>query len=205
MKPPTRAPFYAAMYHGLCDTARAHGYALAIHGTVTSDLDIIACPWTDQACSAEELCAALMAHINACDYEQSLVRFGLTPEHAREIASRTENAKANTEQKPHGRVSWNLYLDNGCKVDLSVMPRVSSALKIAPSDRLKEVFRAPFTYDEHGTCIWDAATNKVLDIRGWGYLTGKGAAALGLSDVEATRLQDEIGKTVARLLNENWQ
>lgn len=83
--------------------------------------------------------------------------------------------------------------------------RISSALKIAPSDRLKEVFRAPFTYDGHGTCIWDAETNKVLDIRGWGYLTGKGAAALGLSDVEASRLQDEIGNTVARLLNENWQ
>ena len=49
MKAPTRAPFYAAMYHGLCDVARAHGYALAIHGTVTSDLDIIACPWTWEA------------------------------------------------------------------------------------------------------------------------------------------------------------
>src|SRR5690606_12820622 len=82
MKPPTRAPFYAAMYHGLCDVARARGYARAIHGTVTSDLDLLACPWTDQARSAELLRAALMEHINACDYEQSLVRFGLSPEHA---------------------------------------------------------------------------------------------------------------------------
>lgn len=123
MKPPTRAPFYAAMYHGLCETARARGYALAIHGTVTSDLDLIACPWTDQACSAEELRAALMEHINACDYEQSLVRFGLKPEEARQIAARSA---ADKTEKPHGRIAWNLYLDNGCKVDLSVMPRLSS-------------------------------------------------------------------------------
>lgn len=46
MKPPTRAPFFACIYHGLCDVARARGYALAIHGTVTSDLDLIAVPWT---------------------------------------------------------------------------------------------------------------------------------------------------------------
>lgn len=124
MKPPTRAPFYAAMYHGLCDTARQHGYALAIHGTVTSDLDLIACPWTDQAVSAEALRDALMAHINACDYEGSLVRFGLSREEARQIAARSA---ADKTEKPHGRIAWNLYLDNGCKVDLSVMPRQPSA------------------------------------------------------------------------------
>jgi hypothetical protein len=83
MKAPTRAPFYAAMYHALCTTAREHGYALAIHGTVTSDLDLVAIPWTEEAAPAEVVKDALMAHINACDYEQSLVRFGLTPEQAR--------------------------------------------------------------------------------------------------------------------------
>lgn len=120
MKDPTRAPFYAAMYHGLCEAARRHGYALAIHGTVTSDLDLIACPWTNEAAPAEVVKDALMAHINACDYEGSLVRFGLSPDHARQIAERT---KADCAAKPHGRLAWNLYLGNGCKVDLSVWPR----------------------------------------------------------------------------------
>lgn len=131
MKPPTRAPFYAAMYHGLCETARSLGYALAIHGTVTSDLDLIACPWIDAAVSAEELRNALMAHINACDYEGSLIRFGLTPEHASEIAGRSA---ADKEPKPHGRIAWNLYLDNGCKVDLSVMPRISPTCAESQTD-----------------------------------------------------------------------
>ena len=121
MKPPTRAPFYAAMYHALCGVARANGYALAIHGTVTSDLDVIACPWTEEAVSGEELRDALMQHINASDYEGSLVRFGISQEMAHEIASKSG---ADKSEKPHGRIAWNLYLDHGCKVDLSIMPRL---------------------------------------------------------------------------------
>ena len=107
------------MYHALCTTAREHGYALAIHGTVTSDLDLVAIPWTEEADPAEVVKDALMAHINACDYEQSLVRFGLSPEQARESAAKVSYDK---EVKPHGRIAWNLYLGNGCRVDLSVMP-----------------------------------------------------------------------------------
>jgi len=38
LKEPTRAPIFACLYPGLCDIARKHGYALAIHGTVESDL-----------------------------------------------------------------------------------------------------------------------------------------------------------------------
>lgn len=112
MKEPTRAPFYACMYHGLCDTARKHGYALAIHGSVVTDLDLIAVPWTDSAVSAEELRDALIRHINRCDAD------GDTSGDTMEI-------------KPHGRMAWNLYLDHGAKVDLSVMPR----LQAAPADK----------------------------------------------------------------------
>jgi hypothetical protein len=109
------------MYHGLCVVARERGYALAIHGTVTSDLDLIAIPWTEEAVSGEELRDALMAHIDACDFEGSLVRFGLSKEMASQIAAQHGQEKA---LKPHGRVAWNLYLEHGCKVDLSVMPRL---------------------------------------------------------------------------------
>lgn len=133
MKPPTRAPFYASMYHALCETARAKGYALAIHGTVTSDLDLVAIPWTEEAVSAEDLKNALMEHINACGYEESLIRFGLTPEHARQVARLPEYADADKSIKPHGRIAWNLYIDNGCKVDLSVMPRTSESVTCAKS------------------------------------------------------------------------
>jgi hypothetical protein len=130
MKSPTRAPFYACLYHGLCDIARKHGYALAIHGTVTSDLDIIAVPWTDAAIGAIELRDLLMAHIGACDYEGLTARqFPDNPELVRQIVA-NEEKRADRDPhdldgaaiKPHGRRAWNLYLDFGCKVDLSVMP-----------------------------------------------------------------------------------
>lgn len=135
MKPPTRAPFFACLYHALCDTARKHGYALAIHGTVTTDLDLVAIPWTEEAAAAEVLRDALMQHIGAVDYENLLMRqLDGNVDLVKQIVERDE--KSRNEQrdgsgftiKPHGRRAWNLYMDAGAKVDLSVMPRVNPQL-----------------------------------------------------------------------------
>lgn len=125
MKPATRAPFFACIYHGLCDVARARGYALAIHGTVTTDLDLIACPWTDEAVPAEELKDALMQHLGACGYADLLRREScLTEDQVQQVLARKEPGMDNGGTvKPHGRIAWNLYMDAGAKVDLSVMPR----------------------------------------------------------------------------------
>ena len=126
MKPPTRAPVFACMYAGLCDVARLHGYALAIHGTVTADLDLVAVPWTETAAQAEVVKDALMHHIGACGYADLLRREScLTETHIEEIMGGKESRLASgAEQKPHGRLSWNLYLEAGTKVDLSVMPLI---------------------------------------------------------------------------------
>jgi hypothetical protein len=124
MKDATRAPVYAMMYHGLCDTARKFGYALAIHGTVTADLDLIAVPWIDDAAPAETMVEALRKHINAVEYPE-LLRRQLGDENlVQQILARRDEPK-DPEQKPHGRRAWNLYLDHGGKVDLSVMPRAA--------------------------------------------------------------------------------
>lgn len=135
MKPPTHAPFFACLYASLCDIARNHGYALAIHGTVTTDCDVIAVPWTEDACEAEVLMQSLMSHIGALDYRGLLKR---------DCGSWADEDKINemikTERerngdlrgpfdcaiKPHGRKAWCLYLEHGCKVDLSVMPRLQA-------------------------------------------------------------------------------
>lgn len=133
MKEPSRAPFFACLYHGLCGIARKHGYALSIHGTVTRDLDLVAIPWTAEAVPAEELRDALMAHIGAVDYE------GLTrrqfPDNEDLVQQILRNERERKQEphdaagaclKPHGRRAWNLYMDFGAKVDLSIMPRVST-------------------------------------------------------------------------------
>lgn len=132
MKDPTRAPFYACLYHGLCDIARKHGYALCIHGSVTRDLDIVAVPWTNEAVDAIVLKDALMKHIGACDYEGLITK--QLPDRPDLVKQIVDNEHARTDKdphdsdgaaiKPHGRRSWNLYMDFGSKVDLSVMPLI---------------------------------------------------------------------------------
>tara|TARA_R110002050_G_scaffold69003_2_gene149419 strand:+ start:380 stop:808 length:429 start_codon:yes stop_codon:yes gene_type:complete len=139
MKDANRAPWYGCLYHGLAEIARKHGYALAIHGSVLSDLDLVAVPWTEKAVSAEELRDVLMKHIGALDYEGLTRRqFPDNPKLVAEILENEEKRKAERGEpydesgatlKPHGRRAWNLYMDFGCKVDLSVMPRVLSAAK----------------------------------------------------------------------------
>jgi len=127
MKPATRAPFFACIYHGLCVVARKHGYALAIHGTVTADLDLIAVPWTAEAVDAVALKDAVMTHIGACGYADLLRRDGiLTEEQVQQVLGR--DGEAECTAKPHGRRAWNLYMDAGAKVDLSVMPRSAEGL-----------------------------------------------------------------------------
>lgn len=128
MKAANSAPVFACLYPGLCDVARAHGYALAVHGSVATDLDLIAIPWTDEAVSADEVKDALMAHIGACGYSDLLRRDGLPEDQVQQIMARKESRLLDgSEVKPHGRRSWNLYMGAGMKVDLSVMPATKEA------------------------------------------------------------------------------
>lgn len=102
MREPSRAPAYAAIYHGLAAIAREHGYALAIHGTLARDLDLIAVPWVTDADDAQTLVEALRKHCHAC------------------LSCGDDTGEG--AAKPHGRIAWNLYMLGGFQVDLSVMP-----------------------------------------------------------------------------------
>lgn len=49
MKPANRAAVYAAaLYPDLAMIAREHGYALAVHGSLARDFDLIAVPWREK-------------------------------------------------------------------------------------------------------------------------------------------------------------
>ncbi len=109
MKPASRAPAYLTLYPGLAEVARKHGYALAIHGSIQTDLDLIAVPWVDDCADADTLVAALRAHCYLCLGQAEQI----DPKHA------------DATVKPHGRRAWNLYMDFGAQVDLSVLPTVA--------------------------------------------------------------------------------
>lgn len=55
MKPANLAPIYVGVYPGLAEVCREKGYALAVHGSVGKDFDLIAVPWTIEAVSPTEL------------------------------------------------------------------------------------------------------------------------------------------------------
>jgi hypothetical protein len=49
MKLSNYAPIYAAaLYPELSEIARSHGYALAVHGSLARDFDLICVPWAVQ-------------------------------------------------------------------------------------------------------------------------------------------------------------
>lgn len=51
---PNYAPVYVAMYPDLAKIFQKHGYALAVHGSVCRDFDLIAFPWIEKPSTHEE-------------------------------------------------------------------------------------------------------------------------------------------------------
>ena len=56
-----RAAFYAAMWDDIRQAAMDVGWAVALHGSLASDMDIMAMPWTDYACSFEDMLPKIVA------------------------------------------------------------------------------------------------------------------------------------------------
>jgi len=100
MKSPSPAPLYATILPVLTETARGLGYALAVHGTLSRDLDLIAVPWVDDAAPPEELVQALAARVAWTRDDGMLIQ--------------------GPERKPYGRLAWTIPLCGDAFVDLSV-------------------------------------------------------------------------------------
>lgn len=100
-KKATYAPAYVVgIYPALALKARELGYALALHGSLQRDLDLIAIPWTEDAASPTDLVIALC------------VEFDVSPNHSIDAPNKM----------PHGRIGWSIPLWWGAYIDLSVMP-----------------------------------------------------------------------------------
>ena len=94
-------PEYAAFFTVARLTAWQDGYALALHGSFTRDLDLIAVPWTDAACDPTKL--------------------------IKQVEMRTEwkRLKEESSNKEHGRLVWTMVtgkFGNPRFVDFSIMP-----------------------------------------------------------------------------------
>lgn len=82
------------------EIAKGSGYAIAVHGSMQRDLDLIAVPWTDEAVDAKRLVARFCS-----------------------LMGLECGGVLNPEPRPHGRLVWTLMMGGACFMDLSVMPR----------------------------------------------------------------------------------
>lgn len=90
------------------DAAREKGYCIAVHGSLSRDIDLLAVPWVEDASSAEELVEVVRAAAEQASPHKMCFP---TP------------ARPGPTVKPHGRLAWSLHLMHGPFIDLSVMPR----------------------------------------------------------------------------------
>lgn len=92
-------PVMYATYFGIFkEIAEKHGYALALHGSMVRDLDLIAIPWVETPTSPDALIHDLCKAIGYL-----------------------EPKKPVPEIRPHGRISYAISTGGGGYLDISVM------------------------------------------------------------------------------------
>lgn len=90
------------------EAARFQGYAVAVHGSLKRDIDLIAVAWTDQAKPAEELVRAIMGAVGGV-LGNCIMLSSLSP-------------------KPHGRLACTLVHPGFAgEIDLSVIPPATNS------------------------------------------------------------------------------
>lgn len=104
MRTPSLAPAYVFVAPIIAEAAQEHGYAVAIHGSLQRDLDLVAIPWTEKAADTDTVLQAILKAVDGF-----LVK---VPDHPEPTF------------KPHGRLTWSVHLDGGVFIDLSIMPRL---------------------------------------------------------------------------------
>jgi hypothetical protein len=110
---PARAAAYVALYPMLLQIAKDHGYALAVHGSLHRDFDLIAVPWIESASDALTLIRAMRLKTRTVTQHEN--------------SDRKWHKDCSPTQKPHGRRAYSLHVTNsgmyGGYLDISVMPK----------------------------------------------------------------------------------
>jgi hypothetical protein len=97
--------FYSVLLNPMKKAALDLGYTLAMHGSMHSDLDLIAVAWVEDASPIEELVSA----INDCLGNTMWSEHNLTT----------------GSLKPHGRICYTLSIGGDWFIDLSIIPPTS--------------------------------------------------------------------------------
>ncbi len=98
---------YERLIGPLRRTARENGYALAVHGSLKRDIDLVAVAWTEEAAAPKVLVDALVETARIVTGEAFFTRDPQGPD--------------DFPRKPHGRVAWAISIGGGSYIDLSVI------------------------------------------------------------------------------------
>ena len=97
-----RAVFYASMWNDFRQAALDCGWALALHGSLSNDMDIMAMPWVEEAKPIEEMIQALEGCLTI-------------PEEGHHCQTQV------SEDKPNGRVVYTIHIWADFYIDLNII------------------------------------------------------------------------------------
>jgi hypothetical protein len=116
---------YRRIIEPLRIVARECGYALAVHGSLRRDIDLVGVPWAADAKTPRQLADAIAAKLVEMGYgwngEGEVLR-GWTPGKDQDFT--LDGAPG---VKPHGRLGWVIHLGGGPYIDLAVFPPKEAA------------------------------------------------------------------------------
>jgi hypothetical protein len=154
-------------FQTIWDIAKAHGYAVGLHGSMKRDVDLIAAPWTETAVSPTVLIEALCASLNA-------------------------RVVGGPEKKPLGRLAATLQIDGWFKpIDISIMPGApvsdmghATVSPSAPDGAVNDLWMPIESAPTNGVRVdlWSAENGRIADaifVDGeWRYWVGDGSEGL---------------------------
>ncbi len=123
------AAHYIALAGILRTVAREHGYALGVHGSLATDMDLIAAPWVDDAKPAEALIEALRECVGGFMNNGPFTSCSGCLVAGVLVDCPHVAGMHNPSTKPHGRRAWSIHLAAdfcGPYLDVSVMPRIET-------------------------------------------------------------------------------
>lgn len=96
-----RSAFYCVLYNEFRQAAMDCGYALSVHGSLLSDMDLIAVPWIEEAKPIEELVKSISDCIGSTIWKGHHFK--------------------DPKEKPHGRIVYTLSIFSDWYIDLSII------------------------------------------------------------------------------------
>lgn len=132
-----RPAFFASMYEDIRYVAIHCGWAVALHGSLCSDMDIMAMPWTEEAIKFEELVDKISKLFDG--------------------NSLAENYTITYDEKPHNRVVATIQIWADFFLDISTIDTRKPMERIV--ERIKE--NSKYQWESDSDYIY---TNKAIEI-----------------------------------------